>query len=319
MKSSKLSATEIGLRITLGVATAILVGSVAVLVTEESGALLEGESTAPSSTVSAAELAFEALHAIPGSVVDKSIDIAGKTRNFLVHLPAAYTPATKWPVVMGFHAYGEDAQQLQALAHLERSPAIVVYPNGFNKSWEGAPYSAVGPTEDREFVRAILSDLHENYSVDDARIYAAGLSNGGGFAARLACTMPDVFGAVATVAAANYENNISSCNGQPIPMLMIHGDKDDVINYNGGDRHGMHYWSVREYTDSFLRRNHCVGEPIVYEDEATVRTQWLECTQPVTQITVKGGLHQWFGPVGPVGHEQQDFATTEVLRFFGLM
>lgn len=300
-------------------ATAVLAGSVAVLVTEESDPFLEESSSSTESTASAAELAFEALHAIPGSVVDKSIDIAGKTRSFQVHLPAAYTPAMKWPVVIGFHAYGEDAQQLQTLSRLERSAAIVVYPNGFNKSWEGAPYSAVGPTDDRDFVKAILSDLHENYSVDEARIYATGLSNGGGFAARLACTMSDVFAAVATVSAANYDNNISSCSNLPIPMLMIHGDNDDVINYNGGDRHGMHYWPVSEYTDFFVRRNQCIGEPTVQEDDITLRKQWVGCAEPVTQITVKGGTHQWFGTLGTPGREQQDFATTEVLRFFGLM
>ncbi len=299
--------------------TAILAGSVAVLVTEESGVFMEEETSSPESTASAAELAYEALHAIPGSVVDKSIDIAGKTRNFLVHLPPTYTPSTKWPVIMGFHAYGEDAPQLQGLSRLERSAAIVVYPNGVNKSWEGAPYSAVGPTEDREFIRAILSDLHQNYSVDDARIYATGLSNGGGFAARLACTMPDTFAAVATVAAANYDNNISACIDQPIPMLMIHGTNDDVINYNGGERHGMRYWSNAEYTDFFVRRNQCVGEPTVQEDDSIVRTQWQGCVQPVTNITVKGGVHQWFGTIGVPGQEYPDFASTEVLRFFGLM
>ena len=68
------------------------------------------------------------------------------------------------------------------------------------------------------------------YNVDHDRIYAVGMSNGGGFAALLGCRMPEQFRAIASVAGAYYPGTYEGCAEGPVAFLEIHGGKDGVIS-----------------------------------------------------------------------------------------
>ena len=52
------------------------------------------------------------------------------------------------------------------------------------------------------FISALIDRLEASYNIDPARIYANGLSNGGGMSFVLSCTLSDRIAAVGVVAAA---------------------------------------------------------------------------------------------------------------------
>lgn len=91
----------------------------------------------------------------------------------------------------------------------------------------------------------LIVDLKSEYGVDSNRIYATGLSNGGGFVGTLACDSEagGQFAAFAPVAGSFYtDTNETSgdCNParSPLPILEIHGGVDDTVFYSGGDGEG---------------------------------------------------------------------------------
>ena len=154
-------------------------------------------------------------------------------RTFLLHVPADYSPERSWPVLLAFHGWNDSPENMEGYTQFDAAEAIVAYPQGVDKAWSPAPYATTSAEEDLDFVHTIVDSLRSTYSVDDDAISAAGLSNGGGFAAFLACRMPGTFRSVATVSAAYYEGIHSECSEQPVGRLDIHGTDDPVVNYEG--------------------------------------------------------------------------------------
>ncbi|MGV0336088.1 PHB depolymerase family esterase [Corynebacterium kroppenstedtii] len=100
-------------------------------------------------------------------------------------------------MIFAFHGHSQNAALMEKYTDLDRLPALVVYPqgekdkSGTQRAWESVPYATTnGGDKDSQLVRDILAQLDRKYRIDHTRIYATGKSNGGGFAAKLACTMP---------------------------------------------------------------------------------------------------------------------------------
>lgn len=117
-----------------------------------------------------------------------------------------------------------------------------IYPNGVGGVWAGPTYAEVSVEEDLRFVSDMIDDLRSKYSIDSNRIYAAGMSNGGGFVDTIACSeLGSKFAAFASVAGSFY----TSVNGydclsarSPLPFLEIHGGLDKGVHYAGGMGYG---------------------------------------------------------------------------------
>ena len=123
--------------------------------------------------------------------------------------------------------------------------------------FESDPSATVG-VDDIGFIRALVTNLTASYCIDTGRIFAAGLSNGGGMTNVLACdpVMSVTIAAFAPVSGALYTNNTGTCypytiepvNTIPqllcspgrsnVPMIEFHGTADPTINYLGGSRRG---------------------------------------------------------------------------------
>lgn len=135
--------------------------------------------------------------------------------------------------------------------------------------WEGAPYSTAG-IDDISFTLQLLTSLQSLYCIDPNRVYASGMSNGGGFTGLLACDAQasTTFAAFGLHSAALYQNNTdAACNASTVtlapcnpgrthlPILEIHGNADAQISYTGGAHDGeclptipnwANAWSARE-------------------------------------------------------------------------
>lgn len=241
-------------------------------------------------------------------------------RHFLLHLPADYDPAKKWPVILSFHGWKESAWAMYSYSHFKAAEAITIYPQGQDRAWATAPYATTTPDEDVQFVEDIIDSVRATYSVDDTRIHAAGMSNGGGFAVYLSCRMPGVLASVASVSAAYYFEIHDSCAESPVGRLDIHGTKDPVVSYEGGHRHGVAYRSVREVLEMDRVRNRCsetkVETPLPQD---SVRMEWIGCQAPLEHIRIAGGTHVWPGGAYDKGNGlPKGFATDAVLDFFAI-
>ena len=88
-----------------------------------------------------------------------------------------------------------------------------------------------------EGLRLLVADVASAYAVDPDRVYAAGHSNGGIMALRLACEASDVFAAVGVQSSAL---GITTCEPRnPVSLLQIHGTADTNVPIDGGRGSGL--------------------------------------------------------------------------------
>ena len=124
----------------------------------------------------------------------------------------------------------------------ERHGFMVVYPAGLDVGgMTGWRAFRPGPEVAREvrFFSGLIDHLEESYNIDRSRIYANGLSNGGGMSWVLSCGLSDRIAAVGLVAAAHLLP-WSWCNdSSPMPMIAFHGTADTAAPYDGGASWGL--------------------------------------------------------------------------------
>ena len=133
----------------------------------------------------------------------------------------------------GFTGY-----RLERLA--DRYGFVVAYPDGFEGHWNdcraNAPYSANAENiEDVAFVLDLVRYFLEAHQVTP-RVYAAGFSNGGHMAFRLALEEPEVTGAIVALAANLPVPEGNNCSAQPgaVPVMIVNGTEDPINPYHGG-------------------------------------------------------------------------------------
>ena len=100
----------------------------------------------------------------------------------------------------------------------------------------------------------------ENVACIDRRsVYAAGVSNGGGMAALLACQLSDKIAAVAAVAGAYAD--LPDCHPpRPVSLLEIHGTADTTVPDGGRSGEDTDTDSVLSFVQSWIERDGCPGE-----------------------------------------------------------
>lgn len=253
----------------------------------------------------------------PGSFTEINLP-SGRT--YVLAVPEDYDPAKKWPLLMSFHGWKETSWNNFKYTDFRHAEAISVYPQGKNGAWAPAPYADTKGSEDIAFVEDILDTVRATYTIDDERIYATGMSNGGGFVAYLACQMPGTFKSIASISAAYYEAIHNNCADQPVGRLDLHGTNDPVVKYYGGKRHGTRYNSVVDVLAHDEQRNRCSSRIRTERlaNSALLQT-WSGCEEPLQHIRIGGGKHVW-----PGGAYDKDatvgkgFATDKILDFFGI-
>ena len=188
-------------------------------------------------------------HILDGLTHPYFITSGGGSRSYGIHAPTTYSKDKQYPVIVGFHGSSSIGLFLEADTGLDAAEytgdKIVVYPNGLGGAWAGANYSKASVEQDLQFVWDMLADLRRNYCVDSARIYATGLSIGGGFVDTIACnaTVGGEFAAFAAASGSFYTDNDSNhgdCKPAraSTPMLEFHGGADTDVEYNGGEGEG---------------------------------------------------------------------------------
>ncbi|UIZ93112.1 prolyl oligopeptidase family serine peptidase [Corynebacterium sp. CNCTC7651] len=256
----------------------------------------------------------------PATVEERTLDVGGVRRGYILSLPEGAHQRQRLPLIMVFHGYNEDAASVRKNSNMDRADAIVAYLEGVEKAWAPAPYAKTTGAQDLAFVDAVREQLAEEFSVDRARVFATGMSNGGGFAAYVGCQRPQDFTAVASVAAAFYQRVSEGCSAIPMKHIDFHGTEDRVIEYAGGHRHDTVYDSTAEMVEEGAQRNRCAPEPEVTQvTTGIVEERWLDCDAGMEHYRIEGGPHVWpGGAYDQSGTAPSGFATKRQLEFFGV-
>jgi polyhydroxybutyrate depolymerase len=220
------------------------------------------------------------------------IGTTDRERRYLVYAPASL-PAHPVPVVLVFPGYTANAEaaafyythtRFEELA--DRDGFVVVYGNGLpdppRLTREPPPVPGGGFLQgcllphdgeglDVAYVRRILDDLGHEIPLDRTRIYATGLSAGGGMAIELALEAPDLVAAVAPVAPLPFQPTgpwLFGCHPRDgygrISIALLAATADPFISYGaGGSREypDGHYPGMEATRDAWLQALGLSGPP----------------------------------------------------------
>ena len=260
-----------------------------------------------------------------------SITVGGLHREYILYVPASYSPGTSAPLVLNFHGYTSNAFEQMFYGDFrpiaDTAGFLVVHPMG-TLDIVGNPHWNVGwgtsTVNDVEFTSALIDSLSAQYNINQDRIYSTGMSNGGFMSYRLACELSDRIAAIASVTGDFNVNTAASCHPQhQMPVMEIHGTADETVPYNGN----ILFNPIPTTVNYWVTYNSCVTPPVITSlpdinqaDGCTAEHQvYANGTNgaEVEHYKIIGGVHAWPGSAfGGVGTNQDMDASKEIWRFF---
>ena len=265
---------------------------------------------------------FYAKNRSNGSIVS-----SGEQREYLLYVPAGLDRAKPAALVLSLHGAGGWPAQQRDLSGwnelADREGFIVVYPAG--RDTPGPRVWNISGDRDPQYIADLIDKLRGEYNIDPKRIYANGLSNGGGMSFALSCRQPDRFAAIGMVGSALLLPSTWCKSTQPVPMIGIHGLRDTMAPYHGGTSWiAARFAPFLSFGADWARRNRCAptARDAEIRDGVTLR-EYKQCANDATVAlyTLRDGGHTWPGgadlPEWFAGKTIRDFdATAEMWRFF---
>lgn len=213
------------------------------------------------------------------------IQSGGMLRRYLLHIPEGYDPATPMPLVISYHGSTSDplrnanSTRLSTLA--DEEGFIVVYPEGRGnpRGWLVVAIDDPDIPTDTQFTRDFIADLQFRVHIDPQRIYATGISNGGGMAHRAACELSDLIAAAVSIAGAHALDD--PCEPEySIAILAIHGYDDPLVLYEG--REETQQISIPDWTQAWVEYNGCDPDPESdTSEDGNLLEIWENCAENV--------------------------------------
>ncbi|MBX9668730.1 MAG: dienelactone hydrolase family protein [Candidatus Obscuribacterales bacterium] len=250
-----------------------------------------------------------------GSDHHLEIKSEGRERDYMLHLPPSYDGSKPMPLVVVLHGFGQDGAKISNLSKMsetaDREGFIVAYPNATKwfgtqrlQAWDIDNGVAPPGTESNDvgFIKDLVSTLRSNLKIDDSRVFAAGYSNGGMLAYKLAGEMSETFSAIAVVSSGSSGREAIPAN--PVSVLSIHGTNDAVVPL-GGLSEGYtieslgvpHVQSQRESFETWSKRAG-IKEPPTFDQNASLmkaRSVNRDTGAEIVTYIVRRGGHEWPG------------------------
>lgn len=211
---------------------------------------------------------------------DVTLQVGDVRRNYVLHVPEAYTGTSAVPLIVDFHGIGEsgrselESSSFPALTDAEG--VLMAFPDGLQgplgSAWNFGP-CCVAEVDDLAFARALVDDVLRRACIDPARIYAAGVLTGGGMVQHLACRAADLFAAIAPAAFDLLEETAPDCApAQPITVMAFRGTEDNRVPYEGGPSSvvpGMPitFLGAQRSVERWAEINQCTGSLSAEDDQ----------------------------------------------------
>lgn len=174
------------------------------------------------------------------------LPVKGMQRTFLTYTPPNLKAGA--PLLFVFHGSGGNGASMREVTGLEFDALadaqgfVVVYPDGFRTYWNDCRKASLQPArvmniDDEGFIEAMIAKEAADHLIDKKRVFAAGWSNGGQLAYRLAMERPQQFAAVAAISASvpTPPNLACAPSGASMPVMIINGTADPINPFNGGN------------------------------------------------------------------------------------
>jgi polyhydroxybutyrate depolymerase len=251
-------------------------------------------------------------------------------RRYLVYAPANL-PAKPAPLVFVFPGYTTSAEavafystqtRFESLA--DRDGFIVVYGNGLpnRPRYEQQPISMpkggflqgcfadhADEGVDVQYVRQIISQLETELKIDRSRVYATGISAGGGMSFELALEAPDLVAAIAPVVPVPFQPRGSwlfSCHPhsgyERVSIAMLAATNDPFVSYTpGGSRQYPNalYPGMEQTRDAWLAAMRISGPPEIDKLPDAVQGDSYQPQTGLTSSTIERQRYR----LGPDGQE----------------
>lgn len=268
--------------------------------------------------------------------LESSFIFQDSLRTFKVYVPQLYldNPSTEVPLLLNLHGYGSENWQQEfygnflPLADIDNF--IICHPNGtldtagsrfWNAGFAGSTIDDIG------FLSALIDTISAKYSINAAKVFSTGMSNGGYMSYTLACELPNKIKKVASVTGSMTKVQYANCTNQnPIPVLQIHGTNDATVNYNGNTSTE----AIEKVVGFWVNQNNCDSTAVETalpntnpSDNSTVKRYDFKssCDENTSVVfyKVENGGHTWPGAeyLIPGLVTNQDFSASEVIwKFF---
>ena len=244
----------------------------------------------------------------------------GRRRSALVHVPPGSAAGQRLPIVLALHGSRANGAFMAGYSGLsvvaDGQDFVAVYPDAAAGGWNQGSTDASRP-DDVRFTSDLLDAVEARWCIDPRRVYATGVSAGGGMVARLACQLSSRIAAIAPVAG-SYAGLPACRPDRPVSVLEIHGTADRIVPYAGRPPHGE--GSVPAFLAAWRARDGCARRTLQrHIAPHTLQVDSTGCSQAtaVRQIEILGGWHQYPGANPPDrGPPPTISAAWQTWRFF---
>jgi polyhydroxybutyrate depolymerase len=239
------------------------------------------------------------------------LQVGARMRSYLVARPAdrpvARRGAPALPVLVLLHGRGMTAATMaRRTGMLGSTPAIVVLPVGYGRSWNAGGCCAAARAahvDDVTFLtRVVERVIEDSPDADHGAVYLVGFSNGGRMAYRVACHAPGLFTAVAAVEAVS----VDTCRrlAAPVPLLVVASTADPLLRITPAApqrwMEGYRQPSVTGVVQAWRALDGCSGAPTVTTAGTLTRSRWTGCGGAEIGLDLyAGGGHQWPAGTAP--------------------
>lgn len=285
-------------------------------------------------------LLYIPVQAQMGEVLERTLNVHGTERTYLLYVPTEYDGTSDWPLVLVYHGFQMTASMQMGYDKLDvaadEARVLVAYPQGLRVTdlvfggrqfgWN-IPENYNADHDDVAFTYSLIDDIGIDFAVDRNCIYATGYSNGSEMAMYLACVMSDRIASVAGVGGGLTKALLETCQpGRPISVLKFFGTADEYTPIDGNDRTPP-IVATPSYFASF---NNCSAVPtetdlpdLAPDDGCTVSLLEYDQCDPDIEVLFyrfQDGGHTWPGSDGRwsfLGPTNQDIdASALMLEFF---
>ena len=248
------------------------------------------------------------------ALTHSQITVGTQPRTYRVYRPSSVNSRTPAPLVLILHGNASNADQMAATTQFDLTADtqgfIAVYPDGIDKSWNGAFCCEPAPTlgvDDISFLNALIPQLERDYTIDQRDVFITGFSSGAIMAYRYACQGSVPVAAIAPVAGTMLLTDRCTPQ-QPTSVLAINGTADGEVPFQGG-----HLIRGASATDQIVpsapsvaalwaQIDKCGTTASTRTSDPVTTTLWTGCARSatVTLDAITGAGHTWyangFGP-----------------------
>jgi poly(hydroxyalkanoate) depolymerase family esterase len=282
-----------------------------------------------------------------GRFLERSYTNGAGTRSYNLYIPSGYTGQAV-PLIVMLHGCTQNPDdfatgtRMNALA--EEHTFLVAYPAqaqnaNMQKCWNW--FQAADQQRGRgepSIIAGITSQVIDEYSVAEGRVYVAGMSAGGAMAAIMGATYPDLYAAIgvhsglapgsahdmpSAFTAMRQGGPVTTSQENPngrrkeiVPTIVFHGDRDTTVHPRNGDRLLAHLDGGRNGSSPRVRTRQ--GQVPGGYEYTRFTYHDADGRDLVERWSVHGLGHAWSGGSYPGSYSDPrgPDASAEMVRFF---